>query len=90
MNKKIALVTLIEASIILSDEDRLMLLDLVPGLTEKQVDALGKFFALERKFVLSNEDDVKQKIESLLTGLDRQDTDTVYVGSGNAFDQGTK
>ena len=63
MNKKIALVTLIEASIILSDEDRLMLLDLVPGLTDKQVDALGKFFALERQFILSHEDEVKEKLE---------------------------
>jgi hypothetical protein len=84
MNKKIALVTLIEASIILADEDRLMLLDLVPGLTEKQVEALGKFFALERQFVLSHEDDVKQKIDELLTNLDDTEKDTVYIGSGKA------
>lgn len=84
MNKKIALVTLIEASIILADEDRLMLLDLVPGLTEKQVEALGKFFALERQFVLSHEDDVKQKIDELLTNLDDNEKDTVYIGSGKA------
>lgn len=84
MNKKIALVTLIEASIILSDEDRLMLLDLVPGLTEHQVDVLGKFFAIERQFILDNEDDVKQKLDSILTELDRTDNEKVYVGSGKA------
>ncbi len=84
MNKKIALVTLIEASIILSDDDRLMLLDLVPGLTDHQVDALGKFFALERQYVLSHEDDVKQKLDSILTELDKTDHETVFVGSGKA------
>lgn len=81
MNKKIALVTLIEASIILSDEDRLMLLDLVPGLTDRQTDALGKFFAAERQFILSNEDDVKQKLDIMLTELERGGSEKVYVGS---------
>lgn len=81
MNKKIALVTLIEASIILSDEDRLMLLDLIPGLTDRQTDALGKFFAAERQFVLANENDVKQRLDSMLTELDSKDQEKVYVGT---------
>lgn len=84
MNKKIALVTLIKASIILSDEDRLVLLDLVPGLSDRQIDALGKFFVTERQFVLDHEDDVKQKLDSILTELEREDHEKVYVGSGKA------
>lgn len=84
MNKKIALVTLIEASIILSDEDRLMLLDLVPGLTDRQTDALGEFFAAERQFILANEDDVKQKLDIMLAELERGGSEKVYIGSGKA------
>lgn len=82
MNKKIALVTLIEVSFILSDEDRLRLLDLVPGLNDKQVDALGKFFALERQFILTHEDDLRQQFDILLMELERGRKEKVYVGTG--------
>lgn len=82
MNKKIALVTLIEASFILSDEDRMRLLDLVPGLNDRQVEALGKFFALERQFVLAHEDDLRQQFDILVTELERGSREKIYIGTG--------
>lgn len=77
MNKKVALITLIEASMVLTPEEKLDLIDGVPGLNEFQVDALGKFLAIERQTLLDNElyimEDVRRKLSN---------DNTVYVGVG--------
>jgi hypothetical protein len=86
MNKKVALVTLIEASVLLSDEDKLALLDRVPALNDKQVTALGKFLAAERQFALDHEDDIRRSMEKLMGTLDLPEKKTVFIGSGKPQD----
>jgi len=82
MNKKTALATLIEASLFLADEDRLRLLDLLPGLNDHQVETLGKLFAEERKYVLEHEDDIRNKLNMIITHLEEPESDAVYIGTG--------
>ena len=82
MNKKVALVTLIESSFLLSSDDKLALIEKVPSFTEKQVDTVGKFLALERQIILDHKSELTARFESMLRELDREDTDRVYVGSG--------
>lgn len=81
MNKKVSLVTLIEASITLSDDDKLALIDRVPSLNEKQVDALGKFFATERQLILDHKSQILVQFDALLAELGKKDN-RVLVGSG--------
>lgn len=76
--------TLIDASILLSEEDKLRLLDLTPGLNDHQVEALGKFFAAERQYVVENEDDIRQQLDIVLTELEKTGREKVYVGLGKA------
>ena len=83
MNKKIALVTLIEASILLSSDDKLALIDAVPGFNEKQVMALGKMLAEERAVLLANEEMIMQTIKTKLDAISAEgQSNTVYIGTG--------
>jgi len=82
MNKKVALVTLIESSFLLSPDDKLALIDRVPTLNEKQVNTIGKFLAQERQIILDHKQDLTTRFESMLTELEHEDTNRVYVGSG--------
>lgn len=83
MNKKIALVTLIEASILLSSDEKLTLIDAVPGFNDKQVMALGKMLAEERAVLLTNENLIMQTIQTKLEEIRNQQADNaVYIGSG--------
>lgn len=81
MNKKIALVNLIEVSMILSDEDKLELVKRVPALNDKQVDALGTYFAHERQYVLEHRDELIGQMTQFLDELERE-TSTQAVGVG--------
>lgn len=81
MNKKIALVTLIEASVLFTDDDKLALIGKVPSLNDKQVDALGKYFAAEREFVLDHKAELSQQLDVMLAELGKGDN-AVYVGTG--------
>jgi len=83
MNKKIALVTLIEASFLLSSCEKLALLDTVPTLNDKQVQALGTMLAKERAVMLANEDAIMTTIQKHLEAMREEDDDNkVYVGTG--------
>ncbi len=83
MNKKIALVTLIEASILLSSDDKLALIDAVPGFNERQVMTLGKMLAEERAVLLANEESIMQTIKTKLDAISTQEkSNTVYIGTG--------
>ena len=81
-NNKIALVTLIEASILLSDEDKLELMDEVPAMTDQRVEALGKFLSMEREFAIEHETAIRAHMQALLDNLDAQSDKRVYVGTG--------
>lgn len=81
MNRKIALVTLIEASLFFSDEDKLALIERVPSLNDKQVETLGKFLAAERQFALDHEAEIRHQFDQLIADMEDADN-TVYVGSG--------
>lgn len=80
MNKKIALVTLIETSMVATTEEKLVFIDMVPELTDAQVDALGKYLARERDVVLSEEGDIMETLQRSMNTAGQQ----VFVGSGKA------
>lgn len=82
INKEIALVTLIQSSFMFSDEDKLNLINKVPTYTDRQVDQLGKFLATERQFVLDHEEDIRSHLDTLLTELEKPESEKVFVGSG--------
>ena len=69
MNKKIALVHLIEESLLLSSGQKLELLDMVAGFTQKQVDALGKFLVSEQEFLLDNQEEILTHTQSMIETL---------------------
>lgn len=82
MNKKVALVTLIESSLLLTADDKLALIDRVPTLNEKQVDTIGKFLALERQVILEHKDELNLQFARMISELEKEAPDAVYVGSG--------
>lgn len=82
INKEVALVTLIQSSIIFSDEDKLDLINKVPSYTDRQVEQLGKFLATERQFVLDHEKDIRGHLDTLLTELEKPENEKVFVGTG--------
>ena len=49
MNKKTALITLVNSSYLLSDELKKEMLNRVDSFTDEQIDSLGKFLALQKK-----------------------------------------
>ena len=83
MNNKIALLTLIDASVVLSTDEKIRLIDAVPSFTQQDVDTLGNYLRKEREFVLNNEDLILEIIAKNFEkiGSTNQD-DKVYVGIG--------
>ncbi len=84
MNKKIALVDLIETSVLLTAEQKLGLLDMLPGFNEKQVDTLGELLAMERQFIDDHKEEILGHMKEIYDDLhigEIGDTQ-VYVGSG--------
>lgn len=84
MHKKKALLTLIEASLSFSDEDKLTLIERVPALTDKQVDMIGAYLVRERQFVLEHEEDIRKQMDALMVELEKSESEKVYVGQGKA------
>jgi len=85
MDKKVALVTLIENSFVLPNEVKLELLGRVEGLSDTDVEKLGTFLAAERQFVLDHEKGVRDSVAEILQMLDTpkpEPGDAVYVGTG--------
>ncbi len=84
MNNKIALVDLIQASILLTAEQKLTLLDELPSFTEKQVMALGSFLAMEQEFITEHKEEILANMKKIYEELHLGDTPTnqVFVGTG--------
>lgn len=85
MNKKIGLVELLKVSMLLTAQQKLIILDRLPTLNEKQVDALGIFLAMERRFNDAHKDEILANIRRMvLPLLDGEGAEKVYVGTGKA------
>lgn len=84
MNNKIALVDLIEASVLLTAEQKLVVLDELPSFTEKQVNALGSFLALEQQFIADHKEEILDNMKKLYEELRLEEAQTkqVFVGTG--------
>lgn len=84
MNKKIALVDLIEASVLLTAEQKLVVLDELPSFTEKQVNTLGSFLAMEQQFITDHKEELLDTMKKLYEELRLEDAQTkqIFVGSG--------
>ncbi len=84
MNKKIALVDIIEASILLTAEQKLLLLDELPAFTEIQVNALGSFLAMEQQFITDHSEEILANMKKIYEDLHLGDapTNQVFVGTG--------
>jgi hypothetical protein len=86
--KRTAILTLLEGSVLLSYEQKLDIIDIFPKLTEAQIDALGKFLAAEEKIREDFPEDVQKGVESILSQIVGEsvtmppDDDTVYIGTG--------
>lgn len=84
MNNKIALVDLIQASILLTAEQKLTLLDELPSFTEKQGNALGSFLSLEQEFITDHKEEILDNMKKLYQELHLEEAQTkqIFVGSG--------
>jgi len=86
IEKQNALMTLIDGSILLSYEQKLDMIDEFPRLTEEQIDALGKFLAVEEQMREEFPEDIQKGVESVLTQIVGEpvvgDDNRVYVGVG--------
>lgn len=81
--KRDALLTLLEGSVLLSYEQKLDLVENFPLLNEEQIDALGSFLSSEEKIREEFGEDIQRGVEKVLTeivGEPMGDTNTVYVG----------
>lgn len=85
MDKKLALVTLIEHSIVLSDEAKLALLAKMEMMMDKDVMKLGEFLAAERAYVLENQDGIKKSVAEVMDAFAKytpEPKEQVFVGTG--------
>lgn len=84
IKKRDALLTLIEASILLSYEQKLDIIENFPLLSEEQIDALGKFLATEEKIREEFGEEIQKGVEKVLSEI-VGDENKVYVGSGGSL-----
>lgn len=84
MNNKIALVDLIEASILLTAEQKLTLLDELPSFTEKQTSTLGSFLFMEQQFIADHKDEILSNMKKLYEELHLGEVQSqqIFVGTG--------
>jgi hypothetical protein len=93
MNRKIALVKLIRNSFLVSNEDKLALLDRVAAMSDADVEELGKFLAAEHGFILENEAGLRESVGVIMEELKNwkpdaskneavKEQDKVYIGTG--------
>lgn len=81
--KRDALLTLIEDSILLSYEQKLDVIENFPLLTEEQIDALGQFLSTEERIREKFGEDIQRGVEQVLSDIVGEPIDgdnTVYVG----------
>lgn len=95
MNKKIALVKLIRASLIVSNDDKLALLGKIETMSDEDVEKLGEFLAAEHDFIAQHEAGLRLSVGEIMEEMKRWNpgedsarptgadaTDRVYVGTG--------
>jgi hypothetical protein len=61
MKKKMALITLVSNSLVLSDKSKLDLIKIIPSLDDNRVIKLGQLFATEQKYIGDNAQDIIEK-----------------------------
>ena len=66
MNKKRELIHLITASIIIPDDFKIGLLDIVETMTSEQVERLGTFLSTEHQYVTSHAPQIMQRVHNLI------------------------
>ena len=66
MDKKTALITLLDNSFWISDPDKVIILQKIDTLTEEQIDSIGKFLVSERDFMLANEAQILDRTQKIL------------------------
>lgn len=66
MDKKIALINLIENSFLIGDELKKELLEKTEYMTDDEVNKLGKLLILEREAILSDENNFIKQIEKMI------------------------
>ena len=91
MNKRLALVTLIKHSLLLSADIKISLLKRVGDLEENDVQTLGNYLAAELQFVKDNAQKIQEYAGSLVDYFTlnpliptNDNPDKVYVGTGRA------
>lgn len=86
MNKRLALVPLIQASFLLSPDVKIALLKRLGEFGEEDVVTLGEYLAAERDFVVANSQKIQDYANTLIDYFgksEEKNPDMVYVGSGN-------
>lgn len=66
MNKKTALLTLLENSFWINDAEKLKIISKIDTLSEEQLDTLGKFLADERNTMLKDGDQIIENSQKIL------------------------
>lgn len=90
MNKRLALVSLIKQSLLLTSDVKIALLKRVGELDVGAIDLVGKYLADERNFITANAGKIQQYADTLIHDMDFSsiaptNTDNrVYVGTGKA------
>ena len=69
MTKREALQVLLVHTYVLSDTAKRQLLGLLPGLSDEQVNSIGRFLALEKANSLSRSEHLIATVNTLLTQL---------------------
>lgn len=91
MNKRLALVTLIKHSLLLSSDVKIALLRRVGDLKENDVQMLGNYLAAELQFVKDNAQKIQEYADTLVKYFSlnpmtpkKDNPDMVYVGTGKS------
>lgn len=69
MDKKIALINLIENSFVVGNKMKRKLLEKVEYMTDDEVNKLGKFFVSEREFILKDEAGFIAEVDKVIKSI---------------------
>jgi hypothetical protein len=69
MDKRVALVNLLENSLLIKDEIKKKLLEKIETMSDEDVDKLGKFLVLEREELLEDETGLTDEADKIIAGI---------------------
>jgi len=69
MDKKLALIKLIENSFLVGDKIKKKLLEKVENMSDDEVEKLGKFFVWERDVILADEEGFLKEVDKVIEGI---------------------